>query len=141
MDLLKFPSTVSDIMTDIISIDGSGLVETAAKTMIENKIGSIIVTIDGEPEGIITRADMLSRVIVAYKDPRVHLVKTIMSHPLISVNKDMPILDAMRFMRDKNITHLLVDYEGEYLGILSEKDLVRAVTLSSLTQFSTLLRK
>ena len=138
---MKFPSTVSDLMNDIISIEGSTLVEEAAKKMIDNKIGSIIVTIDGKHEGIITRSDMLERVIVAYKDPRVHLTETIMSSPLISLGKDTPILDAMRFIRDKDITHLLVEDNGEYIGILSEGDMVRAVTLSSLTQFSTLLRK
>ncbi len=117
------------------------MVEEAAQTMIENKIGSIIVTINGNPEGIITRQDMLSRVIVAYKDPRVHKTKAVMSSPLISVNEDTSILDAMRYMRSEGVTHLLIEREEEYVGILSEGDLVSAVTLSSLTQFSTLLRR
>ena len=138
---MKFPTTVSDIMNDIISIEGSTLVEEAARTMIENKIGSIIVTINGKPEGIITRQDMLSRVIVAYKDPRVHKTETIISSPLISVSKETSILDAMRFMRTKGVTHLLVEGEDGYAGIISERDIVSAVTLSSLTQFSTLLRQ
>lgn len=137
---MKFPTTVSDIMNDIISIEGSTLVEEAAQTMIENKIGSIIVNINGKPAGIITRQDMLSRVIVAYKDPRVHKTETIMSSPLISVRKETSILDAMRFMRSEEVTHLLVEGEEEYVGIISERDIVSAVTLSSLTQFSTLLR-
>ncbi len=141
MNALKFPSTVSDLMTDIISIDGSSLVEEAAQTMIDNNIGSIIVTINGKPEGIITRSDMLARVIVAYKDSRIHKTETIMSSPLISVSKETSILDAMHFIRDKNITHLLVEEDGNYVGILSEGDMVNAVTLSSLTQFSTLLRR
>lgn len=138
---MRFPSTVSDIMNEVISIEGSSLIEAAAKTMIDNKIGSIIVTKDGEPEGIITRSDMLARVIVAYKNPRLHKTETVMSSPLISVPKDTTILDAMRIMRDKNVTHLLINDEGRYVGIISEKDMVHAVTLSSLTQFSSLLRK
>ena len=138
---MKFPSTVSDIMNDIIYIEGSTLVEEAAKTMIENKIGSIIVKIDGKPEGIITRHDMLLRVIVAYKDPRIHNTETIMSSPLISVGAETSILDAMRFMRAEDVTHLLVKGEKGYVGIISEGDIVSAVTLSSLTQFSTLLRR
>lgn len=138
---MRFPSTVSDIMNDIVSIEGSSLIEDAAKTMIENKIGSIIVTNNGEPKGIITRADMLARVIVAYKDPRVHRTETVMSTPLISIHSQTSILDAMRIMRDKNVTHLLIKVEGKYVGIISEKDMVEAVTLSSLTQFSSLLRK
>ena len=138
---MKYPITVSDIMNDIISIEGSTLVEQAAQTMIENKIGSIIVTINGIPEGIITRQDMLSRVIVAYKDPRVYKTETVMTSPLISVSEKTSILDSMRFMRSKEVTHLLVEGEEGYVGIISERDIVSAVTLSSLTQFSTLLRQ
>lgn len=138
---MKFPSDVSDIMNAIISIEGSSLVEEAAKTMIDNKIGSIIVTRDGKPEGIITRSDMLSRVIVAYKDPRVYKTETIMSSPLLSVSEKTSILEAMRIMRDKDITHLLIEKDDEYVGIISEGDLISAVTLSSLTQFSSLLRR
>ena len=128
-------------MNDIISIEGSTLVEEAAKTMIENKIGSIIETRNGKPEGIITRQDMLARVIVAYKDPRIHKTEIVMSSPLISISKETSILEAMRHMRAEGVTHLLVEGEGGYVGIRSEGDIVSAVTLSSLTQFSTLLRR
>ncbi len=138
---MKFPSTVSDIMNDVISIEGSNLIEATAKKMIDNRIGSIIVTKDGKPKGIITRSDMLSRVIVAYKDPRVHLTETVMSSPLISVPKGTSILEAMRVMRDKNVTHLLIEENKDYVGIISEGDMVSAVTLSSMTQFSSLLRR
>lgn len=137
---MKFPSNVSDIMSEVISIDGSSLIEATAKKMIDNKIGSIIVITDGVPKGIITRSDMLTRVIVAYKDPRIHKTETIMSSPLISVPKETSILEAMRVMRDKNVTHLLIEEDGGYVGIISEGDMVSAVTLSSMTQFSSLLR-
>ncbi len=138
---MKFPSTVSDIMNDVISIEGSSLIEAAAKKMIDSRIGSIIVTKDGKPKGIITRSDMLSRVIVAYKDPRIHITETVMSSPLISIPKGTSILEAMRVMRDKNVTHLLIEENGDYVGIISEGDMVSAVTLSSMTQFSSLLRR
>jgi CBS domain-containing protein len=41
---MKFPSVVSDIMHEIITIDGETQVKEAAQKMLENKIGSIIVT-------------------------------------------------------------------------------------------------
>ena len=94
-DEMKFPSTVSDVMNEIISIDGDSLVAEAAKKMIDNEIGSIIVTEEGKPIGIITESDMLARVIVANLDPTIHPTKNIMSAPLISVNKGLSILDAI----------------------------------------------
>jgi CBS domain-containing protein len=138
---MKYPSTVADVMNEIISIDGESLVVDAAKIMIDKKIGSIIVTEDGTPVGIITESDMLARVIVAYRDPKKLLTKKIMSSPLISITKDTTILDAMRFIRDQDIHIVLIKDNGRLTGIVSEGDLIRAVTLSSLTQFSSILRR
>ena len=138
---MKFPSTVADVMNEIISIDGESLVVDTAKIMIDEKIGSIIVTEEGNPVGIITESDMLARVIVAYHDPQKILVKKVMTSPLVSIEKDSTILDAMRFLRDQDIHIVLVKDDGKLTGIVSEGDLIRAVTLSSLSQFSSILRR
>lgn len=138
---MKYPSTVADVMNEIISIDGESLVVDAAKIMIDKEIGSIIVTEDGTPFGIITESDMLARVIVAYRDPKKLLTKKIISSPLISITKDSNILDAMRFMRDQDIHIVLIKDNSRFIGIVSEGDLIRAVTLSSLAQFSSILRR
>jgi predicted transcriptional regulator len=140
-DEMKFPSMVSDVMNEIISIDGDSRVAEAAKKMIDNEIGSIIVTEKRKPVGIITKSDMLARVIITNRDPTTYPTKKIMSSPLISINKDSSILDAMRFIRDQDIHQVLVNYNEKLVGIASEGDLISAVTLSSLTQFSTILRR
>jgi CBS domain-containing protein len=138
---MKFPSLVTDVMNEIISVDGESLVVDAAKAMIDKQIGSIIVTEAGTPVGIITRSDLIARVIVANKDPNKLPTKKIMSSPLISIGKDTSILDAMRYIRDKDIHQILIKENGKLIGIVSEGDLISAVTLSSMTQFSTILRK
>ncbi len=136
-----FPSVVSDVMKDIVSIDGSASIAEAAQKMIENKIGSIIVMENGEATGIVTRSDMIKRVIVAHKDPGANMINSIMSGPLISIDSQTPILDTMRFLRNKDINQVLVKRGNKLVGIVSEGDLIRAVTICSLTQFSTLLRR
>lgn len=138
---MKFPSVVSDVMNEIISIDAETFVYEAAQKMMDHRIGSIIVTENGEPKGIITRSDMIKRIIVAYNDPRITKSGSVISSPLITVEADKPILEVMRYIRDKNVNQILVEKDGKLAGIVSEGDLVRAVTLSSLAQFSSLLRK
>lgn len=138
---MKFPSVVSDIMHEIITIDGETQVEEAAQKMLENKIGSIIVTEKGKPVGILTKTDMIARIIVANNDPKLYLTGSIMSTPLISIENDTSILASMRFIRDNDIHQVLVEDQGELVGIVSRGDLIRAVTLSSLAQFSSILRK
>ncbi len=137
----KFPSVVSDIMKKLVTIDGSGSVKEAAEIMLEKGIGSIVVTEEGGPVGIVTKSDLLARVIVKCRDPRECRIGEIMSSPLISIDKNTPILEAMRELRHRKFRRLLVSDGEKIVGIVSEYDMINAVTISSLTQFSTLLRR
>ena len=125
----------------IQTVDGETNVRDAALLMTVNRIGSIIVTTRGEAVGIVTERDMLERVVSRCRDPCQVRVKEIMSKPLITVTKDAGILEAMRKIREKEIGRLVVKENGDHLGVISEKDIIRAISISSLTSFSTLLRK
>jgi signal-transduction protein with cAMP-binding, CBS, and nucleotidyltransferase domain len=137
----KFPSVVSDIMKELVTIETSKSVKEASEIMLERGIGSIVVTEKGAPVGIVTKSDLLGRVIVDCKDPRDCKIGEIMSSPLISIDKKTPILDAMRELRHRKVRRLLVSDGEKIVGIVSEYDMINAVTISSLTQFSTLLRR
>jgi CBS domain-containing protein len=139
--LEKFPSVVADIANELITIDGGSTIKDAAEVMLKHGIGSIVITQDGKPVGIVTKSDLLSRVIVECRDPRECEVRKVMSKPLITVDKDTPILEAMMILRSKKIRRLLVKDGEKLVGIVSETDMIRAVTFSSIAQFSPLLRK
>ena len=136
----RFPSHVEDIYNEIISINGKATVSEAAKKMLDHKIGCIIITENSIPVGIVTKSDLLSRVIVAYKDPKKTEIRSIMSTPLITIPKEKPILDAIREMRSKNVSRLVVTDNGNLVGLVSETDLIKAVQYASLTSFKSLLR-
>ncbi|MFH2111880.1 MAG: CBS domain-containing protein [Candidatus Bathyarchaeota archaeon] len=137
----RFPSVVADIANELITISGEASIKEAAEVMLEHHIGSIIVVENGKPIGIVTKSDLLSRVLVKCRDPKECKAREVMSSPLISVKKDTPILEAMRTLKNKKVRRLLVSDGEKLVGIVSETDLVRAVTLTSLAQFSPLLRK
>jgi CBS domain-containing protein len=140
--LEKFPSVVADIMSSpVVTVDGEANVRDAALKMTDRRIGSIIITERGQPIGIVTERDMLERVVSLCRDPCDTRMKEIMSSPLITVPKETAILEAMRKMREKGISRLVVMEDNVLLGIVSERDIIRAVSIASLTSFSTLLRK
>jgi len=139
--LERFPSIVADIANELITISGEASIKETAEVMLKHGIGSIVVIDEGKPVGIVTKSDLLSRVLVECRDPRMCKAKEIMSSPLISVDKDTSILEAMRIIRNKKIRRLLVSDGEKIVGIVSETDMVQAVTLTSLAQFSPLLRK
>jgi len=136
----RFPSHVEDIANKIISIDGKETVSKTVEKMISNKIGCIIITENDAPVGIVTKSDLLSRVILADKDPKKTEIRSIMSTPLITIPKERPILDAIRELRSKGISRLVVTDKGKPYGLVSETDLIKAVQYASLTSFKSLLK-
>lgn len=55
------------------------------------------------------------------------LVGERMSHPVITVNPDMPIQEALNLMRKEHVRRFpVVDKRGRLKGIVSEKDLLNA---------------
>jgi CBS domain-containing protein len=136
------PSTVEDVMSaPLITVETGVIVRDAALLMTEKNIGSIIVTSAGKPVGIVTERDALARVVSLCKDPCETKISDIMSSPLITVAKETEILDAMRKMRGGGIRRLGVTDGDNIIGIVTERDIIRAISISSLTSFSTLLRK
>ncbi len=137
----KFPCIVADIMSaPAITIDGKANVRDAAIQMTEKGIGSLVITKRGKAEGIITKRDIIQRLVSVCKDPCETKVKEIMSSPLITTTSNTGILAAMRRMRESSITQIVVMDGKELVGIVSERDVLKAVSIASLTSFSTLLR-
>ncbi len=54
------------------------------------------------------------------------LVGDRMSHPVITIPPDMPILDALNLMRVEHVRRVPVVKNGKLVGIVSDKDLLNA---------------
>ncbi len=54
------------------------------------------------------------------------LVKERMSHPVITVKPDLPIMEALNLMRREKIRRTPVIDDGKLIGIISDKDLLDA---------------
>lgn len=137
----KFPSVVGDVMSSpAVNVDGETNVRDSALLMTEKGIGSLIVMERGRAVGIVTKRDMMQKVVSLCLDPCEIKIRDIMSSPLITAHKEMGILAAMRKMRENMITQLVV-MDGEKLeGIISERDVIKAVSYAALASFKPLMR-
>ena len=102
-------------------------VEIAAMTMTEKRVGSIIITKDNKPKGIITDKDLRTKIATG-KFNISEKVKRIMSSPVITIPEATSIAEAQITMLRNKITHLCVTRDGtvesELVGVLSEHDIV-----------------
>jgi CBS domain-containing protein len=118
---------VAEIMTkQVISLDKSKSVFDAAKILASKKIGSIIITSDKNPVGILTERDVVSKVVAKGKDPKKIKLEEVMSKPLLFVYSNQSIQDAAISMRQHNIKRLVVfdKKNNKLVGIITQGDLI-----------------
>jgi len=105
----------------------SDSVSLVVEKMIANNIGAVIVISGGNPIGIITERDIIEKITRANRDPSKTRAEEVMSSPLISIEADKTIKDALVLMRDKKIRRLGVTRRGRLVGIVTERRLLDAL--------------
>lgn len=104
-----------------VTVSFSDTVSTIVDKMVTRNIGAIIVESGGKPVGIITERDILERVIRANKDPNKTKATDIMSSPIITIESNKTLTDALKIMREKRIRRLVVTRGGNLTGIITER--------------------
>jgi CBS domain-containing protein len=107
----------------VITADEETPVEDVAKIMGEKSIGSVIVTSHGEPIGIFTERDLLTKFLAKDQSLKIAVGKAC-SSPLITVPLGISVQDAAAIMTSKHIKRLPITKDGKLMGILSARDLV-----------------
>lgn len=109
----------------VITADRETLVENVAKIMATKQIGSVIITKKGEPIGIFTERDLLTKFLAKDKSLKTQVGKAC-SSPLITAPLGINVHDAASIMASKHIRRLPITKERKLVGILSARDLVEA---------------
>ena len=108
------------------TISPSDSVSTIVETMAKKDVGAVIIVQDERPLGIITEKDILNRVINAQKDPNKTYAKDIMTTPLITVDVDKTIREALDIMHNNHIRRLAVVRGENLAGLVTERRALEA---------------
>jgi signal-transduction protein with cAMP-binding, CBS, and nucleotidyltransferase domain len=112
---------------DLLTLDEAASVLEAAQAMSAKKVGAVIVTRDGgRLAGIFTERDLMSRVVVALRNPETVLLREVMTRDVFSVDLDAEVKDVRTELQVRHIRHLPIVADGRIVGILSLRDLLRA---------------
>jgi len=113
-----------DIMTrTVATIYPEASAQEAAQLLYQKRIsGAPVVDADGNIIGIITEADIISKV-----NREGLRVADIMSHDIIAVDEETPVNEIVALLTERKIKRVPVVCEGKLVGIVSRADIVHAV--------------
>jgi CBS domain-containing protein len=109
----------------VITADEKTSVDSVAKVMGEKRIGSVIITSQGEPIGIFTERDLLTKFLAKDKSLMMEVGESC-SSPLITAPLGISVHDAAVIMTSKQIRRLPITRERKLVGIITARDLVEA---------------
>jgi CBS domain-containing protein len=108
----------------VLEIDAGSSVLEAVQLMVQNNVGSLLVTVDGDVAGIVTERDYLRRVTLEGRTEEAP-VREIMSAPLVVATPETAVDECMAMMTDRRIRHIPVVDGEKVVGLVSIGDLVK----------------
>ncbi|KIQ14639.1 MULTISPECIES: DUF294 nucleotidyltransferase-like domain-containing protein [Flavobacterium] len=112
-----------------LKTEANRIVKDVAILMTESMVDNIVVTEKNNPIGIVTDADLSSKIATG-RYPITETIDKIMSSPVVTVLENVSLAEAQLLMLKHNVTHLCVTKDGTsksaVKGIISEHDLIVA---------------
>lgn len=122
--------TARDILSEkgghLVTVTSDATVHQALTIMTQNKVGAIVIVEDDKIVGIWTERDLMFRALEDGFDPKTAKLSDNMSVNLISANVDEQAYQLYDKFLGRRIRHLLIEEGGEYIGLLSVGDVMKA---------------
>ena len=136
--LLSWP--VGNIMNnDAIILEADRSLDEAIKRMKEKNQRSVLASHLGEVVGMVSKTDILYKVTSEGRNPSKIKLREIMTSPVLAVNPQNTIKDALTIMNKRNVRQLMVHAYSAVLGIISREDISRKMEEIALTSVDEVL--
>jgi len=108
----------------IVQCSGDTPVYKAARQMADNKVSCLFVTDDQDKiAGYVTDITLRDKVIARQQSPQ-DAVSSVMDNPIVSIDAEAYVYEAILMMFSTKTRYLLVQKQGEYVGFLSRNKLL-----------------
>ena len=92
----------------------------------------VVVDRDGRPVGILSDFDLMAGEWLSADAQSLEVMRRVtagdlMSFPIVSVEADVPLAEAVKLMLSKEVNRLLVTEAGKPVGIISSSDFVASI--------------
>jgi CBS domain-containing protein len=113
----------------LLTIPAGESVASAVRMMQVQRVSSLIVAprFEGDAHGILTKHDILGKVVAQQRDPARVRVYEVMTSPLVTVEPECPARRCAALMMQYRIRRLPVVVNGLPVGMVSDSDVFDAL--------------
>ncbi len=113
------------MVTEPRTLEASASAQEAGELLSRTEVRAVYVCEAHQLLGVVTRKTLVREVIAAGRDPRSTTLGEIAEEPWWTVESDLPIEEAFRFLEDKDAERVPVVDHGRLVGVLSRSVLQR----------------
>ena len=111
---------------DMICVSPDTTIFDTLNKMLESKIGAILVKDGDKIVGIWTERDLMRNAVEPGFDPKTAKIGDYMTTDLLAAPYNATVYYLKDQFLGRRLRHLLIERDGEYIGILSTGDVIRA---------------
>jgi len=107
------------------TLDASAPAEEAGQLLARPEVRAVFITDDGRLVGVVTRKTLVREVVATGRDPGKTRVGEIAEEPHHTLDSDMDLDEAFRFLEEHDIERVPVVEDSRLVGVLSRELLQR----------------
>jgi CBS domain-containing protein len=113
------------MVADPPQLDGDATAQAAGEAFQRPEVRALFVCDDGRLLGVVTRKTLVREVVAAGLDPRSTKLAAIAEEPENTIDSDVPLDEAFRFLEQHDLERVAVVESGRLVGVLSRAVLQR----------------
>jgi signal-transduction protein with cAMP-binding, CBS, and nucleotidyltransferase domain len=124
-DIWKRGTLVSEISsggpmgTPIVEVSSSNTILEVIDIMMKNVVNLVLVSENNTIKGIVDQKGILEKVLIGRKDPKKTKASEIMSTPVLAIDSDESLMEALKTISVKRIPRLAVMKNGKLIAMLT----------------------
>lgn len=117
--------------SNVTMADYNDSADTAIRLMKEKQTKCVLLSKGGEAIGIVTKTDILYKVLSQGRNPSKVRLEEIMTSPILAVDPESTVQEALSIMDKHSIRQIIVSANSSVVGIISRDDLFERERLAT----------
>ena len=127
-------STVGSISnSDVIILEANSTVDDASHLMKDKNSTSVLVSARGDIVGVVSKTDILFKVMSQNRDPSKVKLREIMSSPVLTIRPNATVEEALSKMAKRNVRQIYLHAFNAIIGVVSREQIYRKMEEISLS--------